>query len=237
MRYFFFIFLISIFSPIAHSNDLKNYFPKSEDIKNWKQADSVRTYKGDELFTYIDGGADVFFEYGFRQVATANYSDNENDQLQVEIYEMTDSSAAYGAFSFYLNGEGKKMSAGNEGILFDYYAALWKSNMLVVISAPVPNETLIPAIENIASYVSAKIITTTQAPLIVSKIRKSGITESSIKYFKGKVGLSNIYKFIPGDAFRFNEGVSFNMPETKIIIFRFISDSASGFQLSESLKK
>jgi len=237
MRCFSFIFLISIFNSTAFADGLKNYFPKNEEIKNWKQADTLKIYKGDELFTYIDGGADVYFEYGFKQVATVNYSNKENDQLQVEIYEMKDSSAAYGAYSFYLNGEGKKLIAGTDGMFFDYYAVFWKSNLLVVISAPVPNEKIIPVIENIAGYISTKIVNIYHPPLIVSKLLQSGITESSIKYFKGKVGLSNIYKFIPGNAFYFNEGVSFNMPETKVIIFRFNSDSVSVNQLSEALNK
>lgn len=221
----------------ALSADIKDLLPKNTELKNCKIADSVRVFKGDELFTYIDGGAEIFMEYGFKQVATANYSDKSNNQFQVEIYEMTDSSAAYGAYTFYLNGEGKSFNAGSEGVFIDYYAACWKGNFLTVISTSVYNDSLAQDFRELAININNKIPSSSQPPLIISTIKKSGITNGYIKYLKGNVGLSNVYRFIPGNSFTFNEGISFNMPETQVIIMKYKKEETASLQLSEALTK
>ena len=230
-----FLFILNVLS--VHSGDIKNLLPNNSDLSLCKMSDTIRTFKGDELYTYIDGGADIFMEYGFKQVVTTNYLDKNNNQLQVEIYEMTDSSAAYGAYTFYLNGEGKPLNAGTEGILIDYYAATWKGNFLTVISASEYKEELTTVIKELADKINSKISPTSLPPAIVESIRKSGIENGYIKYLKGNVGLSNVYRFIPGNAFAFHEGVSFQIPEAQVIVMKFESKEIAGTQLSEALTK
>jgi hypothetical protein len=200
-------------------------------------SDKIRVYKGDELFTYIDGGAEIFMEYGFKQVATTNYSDNNNNQLQVEIYEMKDSDAAYGAYTFYLNGEGKPFNAGTEGAFIDYYAIFCKGNFLTVISASEYKDVLEPVLKEIASGIDTKISLTSQPPMMINTIRKSGLANGYLKYLKGNVGLSNVYRFIPGNSFTFNEGISFSMPETQVILMKYESEATASLRLSEALAK
>lgn len=223
--------------PSASSADIKDLFPKNTELRNCKIADEVRVFKGDELFTYIDGGAEIFMEYGFKQVATANYSDKNNNQFQVEIYEMTDSAAAYGAYTFYLNGEGKSFNAGTEGAFIDYYAAFWKGNFLTVITTSVYNDSLAQVFQELATLINNKITSTSLSPLMITNIRKYGITNGYIKYLKGNVGLSNVYRFIPGNSFTFNEGISFIIPESLIIILKYESETTASLRLSEALTK
>jgi hypothetical protein len=176
-------------------------------------------------------------EYGFNQVAATKYEDKNKNQLQVEIYEMKDSSSAYGAYTFYLNGEGKPIQTGTEGMFIDYYAAFWKGNFLTVISVPDYKEELKTVLEEIAVKVNSKIHQVSQPPAIISIIRKSGISTGFIKYLKGNITLSNVYRFIPGNAFAFKEGVSFTLPEAQVILMKFESEPKAATQLSEALTK
>jgi len=219
------------------SSDIKNLLPKNSELSSCKMSDTIRVYKGDELFNYVDGGAEIFMEYGFRQVATTNYTDKNNNQLQVEIYEMKDSSAAYGCYTFYLNGEGKPFNAGTEGTFIDYYAVFWKGNFLSVISASEYKEVLEPVFKEIASYINSKISSTTLAPSMIMNFKNSGLINGYIKYLKGNVGLSNVYRFIPGNSFTFNEGVSFNLTEAQVIIMKFESEATATLRLSEAKTK
>jgi hypothetical protein len=231
------ILLVFISLTSGKSSDIKNLLPKSSELSSCKMSDTIRVYKGDELFNYVDGGAEIFMEYGFKQVATTNYADKNNNQLQVEIYEMKDSSAAYGAYTFYLNGEGKPFNAGTEGAFIDYFAVFWKGNFLTVISASEYKEVLEPAFKEIAKVINSKISSIAQAPSMIVNIKKSGVNESYIKYLKGNVGLSNVYRFIPGNSFTFNESVSFNMNEAQVIIMKFESEATATFRLSEAKTK
>jgi len=70
----------------------------SEFKNGWKINESAIVYKGDDLYFLIDGGADLFLEFGFKEVAAVDYS-KENSKLHVEIYEMESAERAWGIFS------------------------------------------------------------------------------------------------------------------------------------------
>jgi hypothetical protein len=55
-------------------------------------------YDGNALFGYMDGGAELFREYGFAHL-TAQEIRLDDQQLLVEIFRMRDSVAAFGIFS------------------------------------------------------------------------------------------------------------------------------------------
>lgn len=64
----------------------------------WMLTNEPEFYAGDDLFFLIDGGADVYLEYGFREVAVSGYSDG-NRLVRVEVYLMTNAASAWGVFS------------------------------------------------------------------------------------------------------------------------------------------
>ena len=60
--------------------------------------ENSRTFPGDALWGYIDGGADIFLEYGFDKLKTQkiNFS---GETFTLDIYRMKDPEAAFGIFS------------------------------------------------------------------------------------------------------------------------------------------
>jgi len=219
-----------------YSNDLAKLFPASNEIAGWKISDSIKNFNGDDLFTYIDGGADIFIEYGFKQVSVITYS-NKGKQIQVEIYDMKDQDAAYGAYSFYLNSPGKAIPSVATGVFIDYYAAFYKGNMLVVVSEPTPEESLFEPIRQMTQMIDKKMQGEIKLPQLVQVIQNSGFAETHVKYVKGNVGLSNIYRFIPGNAFTFNEGISFGSNKNKVIVLQCIPDSLAAGCLNSAYQK
>jgi hypothetical protein len=73
----------------------------TEDIPGGTINRSVR-YDGNSLWGYIDGGADIYLEYGFSKVFVQEI-DWQSQQAKVELFEMTDQNAAFGIFSIYRN--------------------------------------------------------------------------------------------------------------------------------------
>jgi hypothetical protein len=58
----------------------------------------VGHFEGKALYGYIDGGADLYLEYGFRELSLQEVS-VDSEKFSVEVYRMTDSLAAFGIFS------------------------------------------------------------------------------------------------------------------------------------------
>jgi hypothetical protein len=219
-----------------YSADITKFLPSSFSKENWKMEDSIKIFKGDALFDYIDGGAEIYMEYGFIQTAATNYADNKTNHLQVEIYEMSDSAAAYGAYTFYLNGPGKNINAGDEAAIIDYYGISRKANWVTVVSTATPADSLMSAIEELLVEINKRIPQSSGIPHLVSMVRSAGIANDYIKYIEGNVGLSNIYKFIPGNAFKVKEGVSFKMLNSLVLIFKYKNDSDAKINFANSIK-
>ena len=56
------------------------------------------TFEGKALYGYIDGGAELYLEYGFRSLIVQSVASND-ESYQVEVYGMSDSAAAVGIHS------------------------------------------------------------------------------------------------------------------------------------------
>ena len=55
-------------------------------------------FDGGSLWGYMNGGADIYLEYGFVGMRVEEFSDEE-EEIKLEIYKMEDPVAAYGIFS------------------------------------------------------------------------------------------------------------------------------------------
>ena len=58
----------------------------------------TRRFSNESLFGYIDGGAELFLEYGFDSLVVTEISYRGND-IKAEIYRMSDPDAAFGIYS------------------------------------------------------------------------------------------------------------------------------------------
>jgi len=70
---------------------------EEKDIKGAKKF-SVRNFNGESLYGYIDGGADLYLEYGFSDVTVTEFVRGKS-KYKVEVYRMKDPEAAFGIFS------------------------------------------------------------------------------------------------------------------------------------------
>ena len=59
--------------------DLSGYLPASGEVAGWTLSDAPKNYRGDKLFVMINGGADIYHEYGFTQVLSAEYVDGQRE--------------------------------------------------------------------------------------------------------------------------------------------------------------
>ena len=68
-------------------------------MDSWEPYDELMRYGADNLYDFINGGAEVYVEYGFAQVITQEYVKGD-DSIIFTIYEMGSPEAAFGIFSY-----------------------------------------------------------------------------------------------------------------------------------------
>ena len=102
-----------------------------KNIGIWSAEGEPEVYIGDDLFAYINGGAEIYHEYGFVQVSVQRYRRGD-DRASVEIYTMEGD--AFGIYSFARSSSGHEVKLGNGGTSADYYLHYWSGPDLAVIT-------------------------------------------------------------------------------------------------------
>lgn len=89
------LFLLSCFSAQAQTGS--DLFLTAEEL-NGGETVSTSIYDGKSLWGYINGGADIYLEYGFSQAFVQEIRYN-TALYKIDIYKMIDPESAYGIFS------------------------------------------------------------------------------------------------------------------------------------------
>jgi hypothetical protein len=200
-------FLHSSENPEFLQRDLTKYLPGTDEIGEWKEDGSPREYKGEDLFSYINGGAEIYHEYGFAQVIVQDFKRKNGKSIALEIFEMESSEAAYGIYSFKTATQGEGLALGDKAQLADYYLNFWKGNFVVTLTGFDEDEETVKGLQKIARAVATKIRSRGREPAFVSLLPEKDLIGQSIKYFKGNLGLYNSYLFFTRDVFRLKEGI------------------------------
>ena len=186
----------------------------------WFRDDKPQEFAGEDLYTYIDGGAEIYQEYGFGQVIVQDYKSGGGKSLSLEIFEMASPEAAYGMFTFKRSGQGRPVPFGSGGELDDYYLNFWKGRFLVTLTGFDAETATLEGLKAVAAAVDAKITETGSVPELVGRLPTEGLSAGTVKYLKGILGLNNVCPFYTARGLDFKEAVRglYESGETLLIL-------------------
>ena len=185
---------------------LSGLLPDPSGLDGWVSKDEAQAYEEDDLYLYIDGGAELYHEYGFKRVLAQDYWKGARS-VSLEIFEMASPESAFGIFSFKRSKEGVTTGIGSADSLEDYYLNFWKGRFLVTLTGMSQDEETVAGIRSIARAVDGKIRDSADGPKLLNALPAEGLIASSPKYLKGPLGLYNIYAFFTDDVFGLKEAV------------------------------
>jgi hypothetical protein len=168
---------------------------------------SLQEYEGEDLYTYIDGGAEIYQEYGFARVILQDYKNPAGKSVSLEIFEMKTPEAAFGMFSFKRSGSGKAVPVGAGAELESYYLNFWKGRFLVTLTGFDEARETVDGLRAIGAAVDARLPADGREPPLVGALPADGLRPGSVKYFKGLLGLNNLYSFGTARGLGFAAGV------------------------------
>jgi len=186
---------------------LMSCLPSEKEAGGWKSEGSPQGFKGEDLFLYIDGGAEIYREYGFVQVLVQEYKNREGESLSLEIFQMTSPESAYGMFTYKRSARGERIEVGTEGQFDDYYLNFWKGHFVVTITGYDKNPKIRQGLLGLALAVSNRIQDYSAPPSLVAELPQPGLIKSNIRYFRGYLGFTNNYPSLGRESFRSQEGV------------------------------
>jgi hypothetical protein len=182
---------------IAMANSPIDFFMKLPlEIGGWKKTGPPETYDSKTLFKYIDGGAELYISYNFEKLTAFRYVRGNDEEIKLDIFDMGNSSNAYGVFSHDRESISTEVGQGSE-----YSAGLlnfWKDRFYVsLLGYPESNEKH-QVILKLGSEISRLIPHEGPEPAILSNLPTEGLIAESIRYFHHYIWLNTLY-FISND--------------------------------------
>jgi len=185
------IFLLAINLNCAQENMI-NLLPAGKD--GWVKSGEPEIYDRNNLFDYMDGGAELYLAYDFQTLVMQRYLSDSKDPLKknsitIEIYQMNSSPDAYGLFSF--DQEGEMVKVGQKGVYGYGLLKFWKDRFLVRILGSQSN--LREIILGLGADIDQKIKSEGVLPELLSRIPKDNLIPNSDHFFHKQTLLNNLY--------------------------------------------
>lgn len=218
-----FISLVSAEITTGDKNIL-SLLPTTTDLPKWQPVGEPEHVVGDDLFQLINGGAEIYHEYGFKQAVTLGFKNSNKKSFNLEIYEMENPEASYGVFTFKTGPQGKDIPIGSDGILEDYYLNFWKGNFVVTVIGFDSEEETMTGILAAAKKVAEKIKFKHKKPGLIHKLPvdlKTKLKPKSLKYLRGNLALFNQYEFDTANIFGVREGIWAEYEEFHLLLLNY----------------
>jgi hypothetical protein len=193
--------------------------PADADVPAWRLAQPWRVLAGQDLFELIDGGAEIYHEFGFDRVIAASYAGDDSASLQVEIYRMQSAEAAYGVFSMMVSPSGRPVALGDEARLYDEYLLMWSGRYFVSITALGATARHERVLTTFAASIARRIDEHAKPPALLAALPAPGLSEP--RYFRGPVAFSNLYAFGGANVFGVREGVAGQYADHRLFLLQF----------------
>jgi hypothetical protein len=172
--------LLASFSSYSETHGEASFFPRQLQ-QGWELTESPRVFTKKTLFEHIDGQAELFFKYGFRQCTSAVFRERKNpeNQIDADIYDMGSTLQAFGIFS-QLRTEAGPGGFGLDSTLEKQSALFYKGKYFVMLYATEEN---LAVLEQLAKQISSKISDPSPPPRELGYFPGDGLKPGSIRYF------------------------------------------------------
>ena len=169
------------FKTFSWAVPLESLIPKKDLPKEWTLIHGPQIYNKKSLFEHINGQAELYLKYGFRQSVFAIYQDKKKaeNQIEVDIYDMGNVVQAFGVFSRFRN-EDRPGGFGLDSFLDDHTALFYKGKYYVMFYATESNPD---SLRQFSKLVSSKISDPSSPPKEISFFPKNELKSGSIQYF------------------------------------------------------
>ncbi|MCX6538034.1 MAG: hypothetical protein NT151_03735 [Acidobacteria bacterium] len=166
-----------------------------EKAGEWTRTAAPQRYGPDDLWEYIDGGADQYLSYGFQEVVAAKYSNAAGATATVDIYRMDEPVGAFGIYAQEINPKATPVRVGVEGQAGTDSMRFWVANYYVKLVSTPPNKSSKDASVALGATIAGGLGGPGASPPQLTLFPTQGLVAGSIRYVPtnilGQAGFSN----------------------------------------------
>ncbi len=168
----------------------------ADGLAGWKKTGNLRVFTDADLYGYIDGGAELFLEFGFDQLTLQNYAKGGNE-VAVDLYRMSDPAASLGVYLLKCGKEtpgrvSARHTVNRHQLMFQ------RDRYYVTVNNGTGQEALVPDLVAVRQGAGRQPARLTCPPSPDPAVQ-AGQAPGTVRLFRGPFGLQSIYTLGDGD--------------------------------------
>jgi len=196
-KYSLFLLLFLVVLPLAAA------VPEVTPPAGW-QVENQKTYSAENLYGYIDGGAELFLEFGFKELRVVHLARGK-EQLSVDMYRMTGVLPALGIYLAKCAPETPVPGIIPRNSGDAYQLALVRGSFFIFINNFDGNAAHLPLMRDLANSLARQIPDKLSA--WPCSLPEQGLVKNSIRLARGPVALQSVYTLGKGNILQLNAKV------------------------------
>ncbi|MBN2431548.1 MAG: hypothetical protein JXQ27_08740 [Acidobacteria bacterium] len=207
-------------SPEKAPDSIRALLP-AEAAAPWNITGGIQEVVGDDLYILINGGADIYQEYGFLRAITAQYAHPAGHQLNVEIFEMLSPASAYGIYTFKTGPGGRSVDLGADARLEDYYLNAWQNRFLITVTGFDTDPVTLQGLQDMTRHICDRLPARFDRPDLVDRCRPALADARHLTYLRGPLALLNRQPLGTPNFNRFSEGLYARVGDAAVLVLRY----------------
>lgn len=171
-------------------------------LPGWRISDEVQNFTREDLYGHINGGAELFLEFGFDKLTVSNYTDG-NHEIAFELYRMESPESALGIYLMKCGKENPDSSIFARNTVNRFQALAVSNNFFIQVNNFGGKDTL----RSVMFALLNTFINELPAPPeihLFDRLPKDNIISGSELIIRGPYGMQTIYTFGPKEILGLN---------------------------------
>jgi hypothetical protein len=174
--------------------DIASLMPDS--LGAWHRTGEDARYDRQSIFHYMDGAAEVYLSFAFRELLVRTYAGPDGARLTAELYDMGHDSEAFGIFS--RNRQGPEAGIGQGSEYRSGYLVLWQGPYFATLYTDRQGPDQEAAVRELGAAIARGIGITGHEPALLDRLPRADLVPGSVRYFHLYTDLNQHY-FVADD--------------------------------------
>jgi hypothetical protein len=170
--------------------------PPDQFTPGWSRQGQTQVFEKNDLYGHINGGAELFLEFGFERLIVQTYNQAE-DEISLECYVMTDQIAALGIYLMKKGTESAHAEIDFRNSTNVYQALAVNGNIYLQVNNFSGKKQNLPVITKMVNFVMNQCENIPAAATDLLPVQ--GRVAGSERIIRGRYALQPIYTFGEGD--------------------------------------
>ncbi len=189
--------LVGLLSPALAQTGDEALLPPDGFSDGWERSQPLRVFRGADLYGHINGGSELFLEFGFERLTVQNFRKSE-DEISIELYRMTDRIAAAGIYFMKCGNESPDPGLKERHSLNTFQLMFLRANYFVVINNLEGEPGVVDQVLLFADYIASRLPPAAEVKFAAG-LPDEGRVLGSLRIIRGEYALNAIFTLGEGD--------------------------------------